>query len=107
MWSRNSSNDGLVPSAGGRNVAAQPTCMWAVGVSTSRNDASSAESRADGIERTLPRCVSGTASRRTVADFGSAPKPATKPLLRPLRAGDRVGDQHRDVGKQRHDADAD
>src|SRR4051812_23205163 len=45
MWSRSSANVGRGPSSGGSNTAAHPTCMWAVGVSTVKNDASSADSR--------------------------------------------------------------
>ena len=40
---------GAAGSAGGLNEAAQPTCMWAVGLSTARNEASSGESRVVAI----------------------------------------------------------
>src|SRR4051812_3392108 len=46
MWSRSCSNVGVLPWSGGENVATQPTCMWALGLSISRNDASSADRRA-------------------------------------------------------------
>ncbi len=45
MCSRSSAKLGLTPSAGGSKIAAQPTCMWAVGVSTARNEASSGDRR--------------------------------------------------------------
>ena len=45
MWSRSSEKFGSRPSAGAENIATQPTCMCAVGVSTARNDASSADRR--------------------------------------------------------------
>ena len=39
---------------GGAKVAAQPTCMCALGPSTARNDASSADSRSVGMRRPYP-----------------------------------------------------
>ena len=45
MWSRNSSKRGDDPSTGGLNTAAQPTCIWAVALSASRNEASSEVNR--------------------------------------------------------------
>src|SRR3954465_15731464 len=49
MWSRSSAKLGGGRPAGGSNNEAQPTCMWAVGFSTARNEASSADRRASGI----------------------------------------------------------
>ena len=49
---------GAAPCAGGANVAAQPTCMCALGPSTARNEASRAESRSVGIAAsTLARAL--------------------------------------------------
>src|SRR2546423_12791744 len=49
MWSRSSVKQGGRRSDGGSNAAAQPTCMCAVGLSTSRNDASSGVSLVEDI----------------------------------------------------------
>src|SRR6266511_96413 len=45
MWSRSSANLGARPCSGGRNVAAQPTCICAFALSTARNESSSADRR--------------------------------------------------------------
>ena len=57
MWSRNCSKLGAGPSSGGSKAAAQPTCMWADAVSTSRNDTSSAERRFDAIALLLSQVL--------------------------------------------------
>src|SRR5215211_6627432 len=49
MCSNRVSKSGRGPSAGGAKVAAQPTCMCALGPSTVRNDASRADSRSGGM----------------------------------------------------------
>src|SRR5215207_9242411 len=49
MCANSSSKRGRDPFAGGANVAAQPTCMCALGLSTARNDASRADSRWGGM----------------------------------------------------------
>src|SRR5215210_6924740 len=55
MCSNSVSKSGRGRSAGGSNVAAHPTCMCALGPSTARNDASSADSRSGGIGSLLTR----------------------------------------------------
>jgi hypothetical protein len=92
MWSRSSSKPGVVPSSRGANVAAQPTCMCAVGVSTSRNDASSAESRVADIAATPPQVCFEYGFARTVAKSDVLPKPTGKGLLSGLAstAGQRL-----------------
>ena len=57
MWANRSSKSGRGPSTGGSNVAAHPTCMCALGPSTVRNDASSADSRWGGIRSPLSGSV--------------------------------------------------
>src|SRR4029453_183520 len=49
MWSRSCSKLGAGPSSGGSKAAAQPTCIWAEAVSTSRKDMSSAQGRFGAI----------------------------------------------------------
>src|SRR4051812_4252574 len=54
MCSNSASKLGRGRSSGGDKVAAQPTCIWALGLSTARNDASSADSRWGGMGGLLP-----------------------------------------------------
>ena len=66
---------GRGPSAGGVNVAAHPTCMCALGPSTARNDASSADSRSGGIRSPIGGSVRSPSRSRDPSSTVEASRP--------------------------------
>src|SRR6187200_1525986 len=90
MWANSDSKLGRGRSSGGESVAAQPTCMWALGLSTARNDASSAESRCGGIGGNLPRDLgidpSGDPAdaRGSLQNFQMSPEKLSRAVASPL-----------------------
>ena len=86
MCSRSCSKLGLTPSPGGSKTAAQPTCMWAVGVSTARNEASSDD------RRLFTDMSLSSASRKSAAPRGPRPRFRRGPEAgQHLRKGSRAG----------------
>src|SRR5215212_7503756 len=69
MWSSRSSKPGRGVASGGVKVAAQPTCMWAVALSTSKNDASNADKR---VAATALLSVGGRPQRSAVQAISEA-----------------------------------
>src|SRR6478672_6789725 len=101
MWSRSCEKRGRDPSSGAENRAAQPTCMWAVGVSTARNDASSADRRElvttsppkeHVLSRPLPVVASSPSPVRRLAPCSSCQRAAG---LWRTAVADRILDRRR------------